>query len=112
MNVYEINIASLQSLVQFLANTPPRLQDWNDASIGMTGHGFCFPPLWGIGSKELDYSPDATFGLRGPDVKHRTHRFPLGRLTTHLSNEGLAIAVLDGVLIVGPIRRLTGEVDD
>ena len=112
MNVYEINITPQQSLVQLLANPPPRLQDWNDPPIGMTGHGFGLPPRGWIGSKELDYSPDSTLGLRGPDVKHRTHRFPLGRLTTHLSNEGLAIAVLDGVLIVGPIRRLTGEVDD
>ena len=45
-------------------------------------------------------------------MKYRTHRFPLGRLTTYLSNEGLAIAVLDGVLIVGPVKRLIGEVND
>ena len=112
MNVYEINITSLQSLVQFLTNPPPRLQDWNDAPIGMTGHGFGLPPRGWIGSKELDYSPDSTLGLRGPDVKYRTHRFPLGRLTTHLSDEGLAAAVLDGVLIVDPVERPIGETND
>ncbi len=45
-------------------------------------------------------------------MKHRTHRIPLGRLTTYLSNEGLAIAVLDGVLIVDPFERPIGEADD
>ena len=42
----------------------------------------------------------------------RTHRFPLGRLTTHLSDEGLAAAVLDGVLIVDPVERPIGETND
>ena len=112
MNVHEIDISSQQSPTQFSANSPPRLQDWNDTSVGMTGHRLRLPPNRGVVGKELDYGPNTALGLRGPDVKHRTHRFPLGRLTTHLSNEGLAVAVLDGVLIVGPIRRLAGEVDD
>ena len=37
---------------------------------------------------------------------------PLGRLTTHLSDEGLAAAVLDGVLIVDPVERPIGETND
>ena len=78
----------------------------------MTGHHFGLPSIWGIVSKELNHSPHPTSGLRGPDVKYRTHRFPLGRLTTHLSDEGLAAAVLDGVLIVDPVKRPIGETDD
>ena len=45
-------------------------------------------------------------------MKHRTHRFPPGRHTTHLSNEGLADAVLYGVLIVGPVKGPIGEAYD
>ena len=78
----------------------------------MTGHNLRVPAIGWIGRKELDYSPHSTFGLRGSDVKHRTHRFPPGRLTTYLSNEGLAVAVLDGVLIVDPVKRPIGETDD
>ena len=78
----------------------------------MTGHHFGLPSIWGIVSKELNHSSHSTSGLRGPDVKYRTHRFPLGRLTTHLSDEGLAAAVLDGVLIVDPVERPIGETND
>jgi len=78
----------------------------------MTCHNFRLPTIGWIGSKELDYGPHSTFGLRGSDMKHRAHRFPLVRLTTYLSNEGLAVAVLDGVLIVDPVKRPIGEVDD
>ena len=112
VDVHDVNISSPQSLTQFVADPPPCLHDGDYPSIGMTWHGFCFPPFRWIGSKELDYSPHSTFGPRGPDVKHRTHRFPLGRLTTHLSNEGLAVAVLDGVLIVDPVKRPIGEAND
>ena len=45
-------------------------------------------------------------------MKHRTHRFPLGRHTPHLSNEGLADAVLYGVLIVDAVRGGIGETHD
>lgn len=78
----------------------------------MAGHDFCVPSIGWIGRKELNYCPHSTPSLRGSDVKHRTHRIPLGRLTTYLSNEGLAIAVLDGVLIVDPFERPIGEADD
>ena len=78
----------------------------------MAGHYLGLPSVRWVGCEELDYSPHSTFGLRGSDVKHRTHRFPPGRLTTYLSNEGLAMAVLDGVLIVDPVKRPIGETDD
>ena len=91
---------------------PPRFQDRNDATICMAGHDFCVPSIGWIGRKELNYGPHPTSSFRGSDVKHRTHRLPLGRLTTYLSNEGLAIAVLDGVLIVDPVKGPIGETDD
>ena len=78
----------------------------------MAGHHLGLPSVRRVGCEELDYGPHSTFGLRGSDVKHRAHRFPLVRLTTYLSNEGLAVAVIDGVLIVDPVKRPIGEVDD
>ena len=45
-------------------------------------------------------------------MKHRPHFVPLVRHRQYLSNEGLGALVLDGVLMVGPIRGPIGEAND
>ena len=78
----------------------------------MTRHHLGIPTLGRIVCEKPDYSPHTASCIRGPDVKHRTHRFPLGRHTTHLSNEGLADVVLYGVLIVDTVGEGIGETHD
>ena len=110
--MHNVDIIPFQASGQFFPNFPPRAQDWEGSTICMTRHHFSIPSIGSVGSEELDYRSHPTPSLRGPDVKHRTHRFPLGRHTTHLLNEGLADAVLYGVLIFGPVKGPIGEAHD